>query len=145
MAEDIATPPADRYGRPRWSPKRPGRLALVLTLLVAALGVLIATLGYQRLGDGEVSGKLAGFDLIDDHTVEVIITVTRKDPTRPVVCILRARSHDGSETGRREILVGPAQDVTIQTKALVKTSHPPVTGDVYGCGTDIPSYLVAPG
>ncbi|MDT5010972.1 MAG: hypothetical protein QOH57_2589, partial [Mycobacterium sp.] len=27
---------------------------------------------------------------------------------------------------------------------LVKASRPPVVGDVYGCGLDVPSYLVAP-
>ena len=72
------------------------------------------------------------------------ISVTRADPSRPVVCIVRARSRDGSETGRREILVGPSDQATVQVTAPVKTSRPPVTGDVYGCGTDIPAYLVAP-
>jgi hypothetical protein len=26
----------------------------------------------------------------------------------------------------------------------VKSNRPPVVGDVYGCGTDVPTYLVAP-
>ena len=64
--------------------------------------------GYQRLGSPEVEGKLGGYQLIDDHTVNVTISVTRADPSRPVVCIVRARSRDGSETGRREILVAPS-------------------------------------
>jgi hypothetical protein len=76
--------------------------------------------------------------------VDVTIGVTRSDPSQPVVCIVRARSKDGSETGRREILVGPSNQTTVQVSALVKTSRPPVTGDVYGCGTDVPAYLIAP-
>ena len=72
------------------------------------------------------------------------ISVTRDDPSRPAVCIVRARSNDGSETGRREVLVAPSSDKTVQVTTLVKTSRPPVIGDVYGCGTDVPSYLVAP-
>ena len=33
---------------------------------------------------------------------------------------------------------------TVQVTAAVKSNRPPVVGDVYGCGTDVPSYLVAP-
>jgi hypothetical protein len=32
----------------------------------------------------------------------------------------------------------------VQVTAVVKSSRPPVVGDVYGCGTDVPAYLVAP-
>ncbi|MDT5102612.1 MAG: hypothetical protein QOI25_125, partial [Mycobacterium sp.] len=71
-------------------------------------------------------------------------SVTRKDPSRPVVCIVRARSINGGETGRREVLVPPSSQATVQVTAIVKTSQRPVVGDVYGCGTDVPSYLVAP-
>ena len=70
------------------------------------------------------------------------MSVTREDPSRPVVCIVRARSYDGTETGRRELLVPPAEQTTVQVTTLVKTSAPAVVGDVYGCGTEVPSYLV---
>ncbi|BBZ00303.1 DUF4307 domain-containing protein [Mycolicibacterium fallax] len=144
MSDQAAIPPADRYGRRRRTPASRRRLAIGLTVLVLVLGVLIAVEGYRKLGGGDVSGSLAAYQLIDDQTAEVTLTVTRKDPSRPVVCIARARSKDGTETGRREILVGPSTDATVQVVMLVKTSKPPVTGDAYGCGTVIPSYLVAP-
>jgi hypothetical protein len=32
----------------------------------------------------------------------------------------------------------------VQVTTQVKTSRPPVVGDVYGCGTEVPGYLVAP-
>ena len=50
--------------------------------------------------------------------------------------------YDGTETGRRELLVPPAEQTTVQVTTLVKTSAPAVVGDVYGCGTEVPSYLV---
>ena len=71
------------------------------------------------------------------------ISVTRADPSRPVVCIVRARAKDGSETGRREVLVPPSEQATVQVTTIVKSSRPPAVGDVYGCGTEVPSYLVA--
>jgi hypothetical protein len=129
--------PQRRFGVPR-------RLVVIAVSLVAvAAGLIVAVVGQQRLGSAEVKGELAAYRLIDDQTVDVTISVTRSDPSRPVVCIVRARSRDGSETGRREILVKPSDQRTIQVTAPVKTSRPPVVGDVYGCGSDVPSYLVA--
>lgn len=140
-----AQPLPSRYGRQQRLSTRSRRGWFIgLTLLVLAAGVGVAVIGYQKLGSSEVEGELNAYRLIDDQTVDVTIGVTRSDPSRPVVCIVRARSKDGSETGRREILVGPSDQTTVQVSALVKTSRPPVTGDVYGCGTDVPAYLIAP-
>lgn len=138
------TRPESRYGRQRLSRRSRRRVAIALAVLAVALALVAAVIGYQRLGTGDVEGTLAGYRLIDDHTAEVTISVTRADPSRPVVCIVRARSLDGSETGRRELLVGPADQATVQVTTEVKTSKPPVLGDVYGCGTDVPEYLVSP-
>jgi hypothetical protein len=135
--------PATRYGRQRLSRRGRRWIPIGLALLVLAAGVAIAVIASHRLGSGEVKGELGGYRLIDDETVEVTITVTRDDPSRPVACIVRARSIDGSETGRREVLVPPSTQATVQVTTVVKASRPPVVGDVYGCGTDVPSYLVA--
>lgn len=118
--------------------------AIGLTALVVVAGVVIAAIGFARLGAQDVEGELGAYRLIDDRTVEVTLSVTREDPSRPVVCIVRARSKDGSETGRRELLVAPSSQATVQVKTIVRSSSPPVIGDVYGCGTDVPPYLVTP-
>ena len=136
--------PTSRYGQQRLSRRSRRTLVIGLFALIVIVGVVIALVAFQRLGSGEVKGELAGYRLLDDRTVEVTVSVTRDDPSRPVVCILRARSIDGSETGRREVLVGPSSQSTVQVSAPVTTSRPPAMGDVYGCGTDVPSYLVAP-
>ena len=110
-------------------------------MLVVAAGVVVAVVGYQRLGTSSVSGSLAGYRVIDDETVSVTISVTRSDPSRPVVCIVRVQAADGSETGRREVLVPPSHQATVQVTTTVKSSRPPVMADVYGCGTEVPGYL----
>ncbi|ORW02002.1 DUF4307 domain-containing protein [Mycobacterium kyorinense] len=132
-----------RYGRPRLSRTARRGVVVALALLVVAVGVVIAVVGYQRLGRSDVEGALAGYRLIDDETVSVTISVTRSDPSRPVDCIVRVRAKDGSETGRREVLIPPSQAATVQVTTTVKSSKPPVMGDVYGCGTDVPGYLRA--
>ena len=135
--------PAARYGRQRLSRRSRRWLAIGLTVLVLLAGVVVAIVASQRLGSGDVQGELGGYQLVDDETLSVTIKVTRADPSRPVVCIVRARSIDGSETGRREVLVPPSSQDTVNVTTIVKSTRPPVVGDVYGCGTDVPPYLVA--
>jgi len=143
MTEGSSSPPQTRYGRGRL-PRMPRRRIAVLAVIAVAVGVAIAVVGYQRLGRSDVEGTLAGYRLIDSQTVSVTISVTRTDPSRPVDCIVRVRAKDGSETGRREVLVPPATQATVQVTTIVKSSRPAVVGDVYGCGTDVPGYLRAP-
>jgi Domain of unknown function (DUF4307) len=135
--------PAARYGRQRLSGRQRRWIAAGLTVLVVAVGVIVAIVASGRFGSAEVEGELGGYRLVDDQTVEVTISVTRDDPSRPAVCIVRARSIDGSETGRREVLVPPSPASTVQVTTVVKASSKPVVGDIYGCGMDVPPYLVA--
>jgi len=114
-----------------------------LFLLIVTVGVVIALVAFQRFG-ADVKGEIGGYQIIDDETVAVTITVTRADPSRPAVCIVRARSINGDETGRREILVPPSTATSVVIDAVVKSTKPPVVGDIYGCGMDVPGYLVAP-
>ena len=142
MQNEMIERPEARYGRQRLDRRSRRWIAIGLTLLVVVLGVAIAAVAFSRLGSAEVEGELGGYRVLDDQTIEVTMSVTREDPSRPVVCIVRARSYDGTETGRRELLVPPAEQTTVQVTTLVKTSAPAVVGDVYGCGTEVPSYLV---
>lgn len=136
--------PDARYGRPRLSRRARRRVAIALGVLVAAAGIVIAVIGYQRISTSAVTGSLVGYRLVDDETASVTISVTRSDPSRPVACIVRVRATNGSETGRRELLVPPSETTTVQVTTTVKSSQPPVMADVYGCGTEVPSYLRLP-
>jgi len=133
--------PEARYGRPRLSRRSRRRVVIALAVLVVAAGTVVAVVGYQRLGTGEVAGSLAGYQVLDNETVSVTISVTRASPSRPVDCIVRVRAADGSETGRREVLVPPSEAATVQVTTTVKSSQPPMMADIYGCGTDVPGYL----
>lgn len=135
--------PASRYGRAPMPARTRRRLLAWLGVLVVAMGVGLAVAAYQRFENVDVEGKAAAFEVIDDHTVTVTISVTRKDPSQPVVCIVRSRSKDGVETGRREVLVSPSEAKTVQLKTTVSSFKRAFVGDVYGCGTDVPGYLVA--
>ncbi|MCV7301640.1 DUF4307 domain-containing protein [Mycobacterium barrassiae] len=135
--------PTARYGRQRLTRRQRRLIAGALTVLVLVAGVTVAIVAFGRFGS-PVEGELSSYRLLDDETVEVTVSVTRENPAEPVVCIVRARSIDGGETGRREVLVSPSTQSTVQVTTVVKSNRPPVVGDVYGCGTDVPPYLVAP-
>ncbi len=117
------------------------RVATMLGALTIVIALGLAVLAYQRFEGVDVEGSMAAFEVLDADTVSVTISVTRKDPGTSVVCIVRARSYDGAETGRREIVVGPSTDKTVQVTTTVKTYAPSAMGDIYGCGTDVPGYL----
>lgn len=144
MQNEMIDRPAARYGSQGPSRRKRRLIVIAATVLVVALGVAIAAVAFTRLGSPDVKGELGGYRVVDPGTVEVTVSVTRDDPSAPVVCIVRARSYDGDEVGRRELLVAPSSAKTVQVKTVVKTSAPPVVGDVYGCGSDVPEYLVEP-
>jgi hypothetical protein len=143
MSQASVPRPEARYGRRRLSGRARRRLAIALAVLVVAVGTVVAVVGYHRLGTSDVSGSLAGYQVIDDETVSVTISVTRKDPSRPVDCIVRVRSKGGSETGRREVLVPPSDAATVQVTSTVKSFQRPAMADIYGCGVNVPDYLRA--
>ena len=136
------TRPASRYGREPMPAASRRKVAIGLGVAAALLGVGTAALLYQRFEGVAVEGKSVAFEVLDPQTVQVTITVTRKDPSVPAVCIVRARAYDGAETGRREILVEPSDERTVQLTTTVKSFRLPAVGDIYGCGTDVPGYLV---
>lgn len=144
MSESALSRPDGRYGRQRLSHRPRRRIVIAVTVVAIVAGTVIAVIGYQRFSRVDVAGKLLGYELIDNETVAVTFSVTRLDPSTPVDCIVRARTKDGSETGRREVLVPASQDTTVIVTTRVKSNKPPVVGDIYGCGTDVPDYLRSP-
>ena len=132
--------PTDRYGSRR-SGKSSRLLVYLLSAAVVLAGIGIAYVGYERFGPKELEGEQISYDAIDDSTMNMTFAVTRKDPSRAVVCIIRARSKDGSETGRREVYIAPSNSGTVQVESTIRTSRPPAIADVYGCSFDVPGYL----
>ena len=132
--------PEGRYGRRAGGSRH--RWAVRVGLLVAILvGLAAAVIGYHNLGSTPIKGEAVSFALQPGNAVQLRLSVIRDDPSRPAVCIVRARSRDGEETGRREVYVPPARGPVILS-TVVHASRPPVTADVYGCSLQVPAYLV---
>ena len=132
--------PEGRYGR-RARNSRSGWAIPAGLVFAALLGLAVAVIGYRNLGTTPIQGQAVSFTLLPGNAVQLRLSVVRDDPSHAAVCIVRARSRDGEETGRREVYVPPAGG-PIVLSTVVQTSRPPVTADVYGCSFEVPAYLV---
>ncbi|HUQ60931.1 DUF4307 domain-containing protein [Lentzea sp.] len=131
--------PAGRYSRQGGKPlAKWARWALLAVAI--AVGALVAFVGYRNLGTKPIEAKQTAFTILGDDRVEVSFEVSRDQPERAAVCIIRARSEDGDEAGRREVLVPPGNSLVVETTVL-RSSKPPVTGEVFGCSYQVPPYL----
>jgi hypothetical protein len=112
-------------------------------ILATLVGLSVAVIGYRNLGATPINGEVLSFTLLPGNAVQLRLSVTRDDSSRAAVCIVRARSRDGEETGRKEVYVPPSAGAIVLS-TVVHTSRPPVTADVYGCSFQVPPYLVPP-
>ncbi|MEU6832727.1 DUF4307 domain-containing protein [Nocardia beijingensis] len=132
-------PPADRYGG---GPRKPRRwIVPALGVLVVLAGLGVAYLGYQKYGPEDIEAEQLGYVVVDDSTMTIRLKITRADPQQPVVCFVRAMARDGSELGRREVLIEPSSSGTVELTTVVRSSARPASGSVYACSDRVPSYL----
>lgn len=133
-------PPTERYGQAR-SALTSRAVALLLTLLVGAL-LVAGVVTMVRLNDSpDISGEVMSVSIVDDERADVVMTVTRDEPSTPAYCILRAKDETKGEVGRREVYVPPSEDERVRVEASIPTWAPAFEADVYGCGSDVPDYL----
>lgn len=143
----MTTLPQGRYGsrdrpRPRW-------VAPVATAAIVLVGGLVSVVAYRNLGATPIEAGQTAFDVISDDSVKITFQVVRDDPGRQAVCVIRARSVDGDEAGRKEVLIqsnnssnSADQDRRITTgTTTLRTSKRAVTGEVFGCSYQVPEYL----
>lgn len=142
MGDKTRTVPAGRYGSAgrRGSSQR-WRWAFIGIALVAAVG--IALLAYRNLGPAPVSAQRIAFSERPGDAMEITILVSRDDPGRPAVCIVRVRDITGAESGRKEIFVPPSNGES-RLRTVIRSGKRPVTADVFGCSYDVPEYLSRP-
>ncbi|MFI5610628.1 DUF4307 domain-containing protein [Amycolatopsis sp. NPDC051903] len=135
-------PPADRYGSPaKTGSKRWKRWVFGVVAVVVSCAV--AWIAYVNLGQASIDAERVAFDARPGNAMQITINVTRDDPDKPGVCIVRVRDKSGAESGRKEVLV-PAGAGHSRVSTVVKSIGEPVTADVYGCSYSIPRYMSTP-
>jgi len=135
VSETRATTPAfppGRYGR-----RRDGRRRLLVpvlfAVLVLAVSVLLAVRLYARFGDPDYDPRIVGWTEVSTTGMTIEFTV-RVPAGGSAVCVLRARSYDGAEVGRRTVTVAaPAGSTTAAGRERVTTTARASHGDVLRC------------
>ena len=136
-----ASPPEDRYGSARTA-LTSRTVAVFLTVLVVAL-LVAGGFTMVRLNETpDISGEIMQMSIVDDERVEIALTVNRDEPGTPAYCIVRAQDQSKGEVGRREVYLPPSDQERVRVDLPLAVWGPAVEADVYGCGSDVPDYLV---
>lgn len=131
--------PDGRYGPSRdRSPARWRRW--VFTGIALVVSVAVAWIAYVNLGPAPIEADRVAFAPQPGNAMSITINVTRDDPSKPGVCIVRLRDLSGAESGRKEVYI-PAGDNHSRQTTVVRSIDPPVDADVFGCSYDVPPYL----
>jgi hypothetical protein len=119
QSEGFRRPPG-RYGPDRrgWSAPT---TAAVVALALLFTGAVVAV-GW-RLSNPAVSFQVRAFDVKSDEAVELTFLVRRKDPDAAVTCLLRARSTQNQEVGRRTIVVPPGKAEAVTVTVITTTAR----------------------
>jgi hypothetical protein len=119
---------AGRYGtrgRPRW-----------LWPAIAAVGVLlgVAWAAWVAFQPKPVSAQLYGYDVIDDHRVQVTLNVHRPEPLA-VTCTVYAQAEDHSTVGEKTVTVPASDRKDVRVSVSLETERRAVTGVLRTCKT----------
>jgi hypothetical protein len=138
MTAPSSTLLADRYGKkPKRTSKRTYWIVGAVALVVSAV---VAWIGYVNFGTAPIETQTTSFANLPDDQMKMTFEVTRDTPGRAAVCIVRVRTLDGREGGRKEVYIPPAEGAITMT-TIITSSGEPVTADVFGCSYQVPAYL----
>ena len=117
---------AGRYGtrgRPRW-----------LWPVVAAVGVAIgvALAAWIAFQPRPVTAELYGYEVVDDHRVEITLNVHRPDPLE-VRCTVYAQAKDHSIVGEKTVTVPAVDRDDVRVSIALETERRAVTGVLRTC------------
>lgn len=117
------------------------KVIVVVAIIFAVLFVGVFARYLIQRYEQPVDASMAGFERIDDSTLELSLDISRRDITRPSYCIVLALNYSMAEVGRREVLVPPGGEETQRITVSVPTRDVPVSGNVYGCSATIPHHM----
>jgi hypothetical protein len=113
---------------------RPLLLVLIGVGTAVALGWLIwAALFHSQPA---VTAQVAAYSVVSDTSIEVTLTVDRRDPTQPVTCRVLAQAADLSPVGEQQVAVGPTAARVVDQKLTLVTLRRAATATVEGCTVD---------
>ncbi|MDO4910623.1 MAG: DUF4307 domain-containing protein [Corynebacterium sp.] len=150
MVSEKPTRPRARYGASDTKDNTSNALgtkniafkAFVLIMVAVFAVVAVFYVQQQRHSDANtVTATERGFQTDSEDQLTLFMDVTRTTPEMDSFCVVRALDYDKTEVGRREIFIPAGSAPTVKLSVPISTRVRAVAGDIYGCGTNIPSYL----
>ena len=127
---------ADRLRR-RYPPPRVPRaakIALVAVGVAIALSWLVwAALLHARPA---VSAQVLSYTVTSDTTIEVVMTVDRRDASTPVTCRMIAQSADFQTVGEQQVPVPATEARVVNVDVKLTTLRRATAPSVQGCTVD---------
>jgi hypothetical protein len=135
VSETRATTPAfppGRYGRRRDGKRHLG-VPITFGTIVLVICVALTVKLYHQYGDPAYDAQIVGWTDVTDSQMTIRFTVT-VPAGGSAACVLRARTYDGTEVGRRTVTVSAKGDHnTIDASEPVPTTARASVGDVLSC------------
>jgi len=102
--------------------------------VIALVGIAaaVAWAAWVAFQPRPVHGVLWGFEVQDDHRVQVTLDLYRPDPLT-VECTVFAQAQDHSVVGERTITVAPGTKEKSRVKTTITTERRAVNGVLRGC------------
>lgn len=135
--------PTARYGSD--APPKPNGIAGKIIVIVAIVALLIGGFYlvqyFQNRTSIPVEVSMVTYERQEDDLMRIWVDITRDDVEVPCYCIVTALNYEMAEVGRREVIMPPGGETGARVAVDIPTRDYPVSGDVYGCSTDIPAYM----
>ena len=129
----VAAAAAERLAR-RYPPPRVRRRTKIVLIAVATL-VALTWLVWTALlhSTPAVSGDVPSFRVVSDTSIEVTMTVQRRDPSRPATCRLLAQSTDFQPVAERAVPVPPSVHPVVDVPVTLTTLRRATSVTVKSC------------
>ncbi|SER98445.1 DUF4307 domain-containing protein [Corynebacterium cystitidis] len=136
--------PVQRYGKEKVLEKPKGMAGKVVATIFVIVIAAILVLGMRTIltrDSSPIEASLVNHERIDDQTSRVWIDVAREDTSQPSYCIIAALNYSMAEVGRRDVVIPAGGEALMRISADLPVREYPVSGSIYGCSSNVPSFL----
>lgn len=130
-----------RYNRQREDNNIAGKIIVIGAILFLIAGAYVVWQYSQYQEKDKVTAEKVEYTRLQDNTLRLTFDSIRDNPELDSYCILLSWDYNHAELGRREVLIPAGGDKKTRHTVDIPSRGVPVLGEIYGCSTNIPSYL----
>ncbi len=127
--DDAAARLRRRYQKARFP--RPLLIGLIALGAAAALSWLVWA--GVHFATPPVAARVFAFEVTSDTSIDVTLSVDRRDPSRPATCRVSAQAYDVQTVGELTVSVPPSDSRVVDVKVAVATLRRAAAARLNGC------------